>query len=78
MTPVDAELSTEQAANLLNVSRPFVIKLIEQGKLPARRVGKHRQIRLGDALAYKKRSDEQRRAELQKLVREGQDLKMGY
>ena len=55
--PDDAEVSTFQAADILNVSRPHVIKLLDAGAMPLRMVGTHRRIRLADVLAFKEKKD---------------------
>ena len=76
--PKNHELSTVEAAELLNVSRPFLIKLLEEGYIPYRTVGRHRRILLEDVLRYKQETDEQRRTVLDTLVAEAQALDMGY
>ena len=62
----------------LNVSRPFLIGLLEAGSIPYRRVGKHRRIRMEDAMAYKERTDREREAVLDELVADAQKNGMGY
>jgi len=63
---------------LLNVSRPFLIKLLNEGTIPHRKVGKHRRIRMEDVIAYKTAIDEERMAVLDQLTREAQEQHMGY
>ncbi len=72
------EVTTEGAAAILGVSRPHVIKLIRQGKLPFRKVGTHRRIRRGDVVRLRESQDAARRALLAKLAEESQDLNLGY
>lgn len=76
--PENAELTTVQAAGVLNVSRPFLIKLLEDSAIPHRKVGKHRRVRMEDVMAYKARIDRDREAVLDALVVEGQEQGMGY
>jgi excisionase family DNA binding protein len=76
--PENAELTSVQAAEVLNVSRPFLIKLLDDNVLPHRKVGKHRRIRMEDVMAYKSKIDRDREAVLDQLAREAQEVAMGY
>ena len=78
LIPENAELTSVQAADVLNVSRPFLIKLLEDNVLPHRKVGKHRRIRMEDVMAYKAKIDREREAILNQLASEAQELGMGY
>ncbi len=74
LVPVHAELSTQQAANLLNVSRPYLIKLLESGEIPHRKVGKHRRILATDLYQYKALDDEKRSKSLDELTALSEEL----
>ncbi len=68
------ELTTQQAATVLNVSRPTVVRLIEDGALPARRVGSHRRIPLAAVLAFRDRMISERQQVLDEMVRDAEAL----
>lgn len=74
LTPQDAEVSTQVAADILNVSRPFVVKLVENGELPCRRVGTHRRLRMDDVLAKKQKMEVEFERAARELTEIGQEL----
>ena len=78
VVPVHHELTTHEAAAALHVSRPFLIRLVDEGRLPSRKVGKHRRIRFDDVMAYRAREDDEREALLARIARESQSLGLEF
>lgn len=76
--PSDAEVTTQQAAEILNVSRPHVVKLLEDGVIPFHKVGSHRRIKLKDVEHYRQNKADERKENLSELAEQAQELDMGY
>src|ERR1700677_1853111 len=74
LIPVHAELTTQEAAETLNISRPSLIQLLEEGKIEYRKVGTHRRVRFDALMAYKRQADTERRAALAELAAYDQEI----
>ena len=72
--PESSELTTKQAAEMLGVSRPFLIRVLEAGEIPYRKVGRHRRVLMKDILAYKQSMQVKRRAALDELVTASEEV----
>ncbi|GEL69276.1 helix-turn-helix domain-containing protein [Myxococcus virescens] len=77
IVPVQKELTTQQAANLLNVSRQYLVQLLDEGKIPFHRTGTHRRVNTQDVLEYRARRKAERRAQLAEMIQDTQ-LARGY
>jgi excisionase family DNA binding protein len=76
--PIHAELTTQEAADALNVSRPFFVKLLEEKKIPFHKTGTHRRVKYQDVMNYKNTIDASRSETLNELAQQAQALNMGY
>lgn len=78
LIPQGKELTTQQAAEILHVSRPHVVKLLESGEVPFHRVGSHRRVKIEDVLAYREQRNARRREALEELIRLSEQAPGGY
>ena len=78
LIPQHAHLTSQEGANLLNVSRPFFVKLLESGEIPYQKIGNRRRVLADDVIKYKEKIHKARVKTLQDLVEQAQDLDMGY
>lgn len=78
IVPKDLDITTQEAAMFLNISRPYLVRLLEDGKIPFHKVGTHRRIRFEDVVQYKEGRMRKSSDALQELVDQAQELGLGY
>ncbi len=78
LIPHDKELTTKEAADILNISRPFLVKLLDRGEIPYHRVGTHRRLNVEDVLGYRELRAARRREKLRKLTELSEQVESGY
>jgi excisionase family DNA binding protein len=78
LIPIHAELTTQEAADYLNVSRPYLIRLLEEGRMKFNMVGTHRRVKFSDLEAYRKATEDERQRVMEELANQAQELGMGY
>lgn len=76
--PVQAELTTQHAADLLGVSRPYLVRLLDDGKIPFHKVGTHRRVRAADVMEYQRARRSTSKRLLDELTSDAQELGLGY
>jgi len=78
VVPIHAELTSQEAADMLNVSRPHLVKMLEEGAIPFTKTGRHRRIRFSDLMAFKQRREDESQEAMDALAQQAQELGMGY
>ena len=78
LLPGDSELSSQQAADILNISRPYLVKLLENGEIPFTKTGTHRRVKLSNVIEYNKVLKRIQRKNLDLLAKQAQELNLGY
>jgi excisionase family DNA binding protein len=78
VVPIHAELTTQEGADMLNVSRPHLVKLLDEGALPHTKTGRHRRIKFADLMTYKQQRDQASYTAMDELAAQAQELGMGY
>lgn len=78
LIPTHAELTTQEAADLIDVSTSFLVEQLDNGNIPYHKVGTHRRVRFADLMNYKDAIDQRRLKDLEQLAAEAQELNMGY
>jgi len=78
VVPIHAELTTQEAADMLSVSRPHLVKLLESGALAFHKTGKHRRIRFADLMVFKTEQDRASSQAMETLAKQAQELELGY
>lgn len=78
LIPIHAELTTQEAADFLNVSRPYLIKLLEARAIPHHKTGSHRRVRFSDLIKYRDQFEANRESALSELAEQAQELGLGY
>jgi excisionase family DNA binding protein len=78
LIPHDKDLTTKEAADILGISRPFLVKLLDRGELPYHRVGTHRRLNAEDVVAYRRLRAERRREKLRELTELSEQVEGGY